>query len=244
MKQRYWGTKPPEKRVSEPEIGIYTKKELGWMLIAMIIATFISFIPLIPLVPEDTEAILTRFLIFFLIIFVSVTVKKLIAPHYSIKIEHRVWEFQRWGYYLRSKFKKPIPMGLIFSFFLGIFSLGYIKPFLYLQFDIEDDPHRRMLSHIGGRKAVRKDYLNQEDYGYTAAWGFYSLLVLAIIGGIISSFYNLQFGADLAKLSIFYGLWNLVPFGNLDGSRLFYGVYWGWIFMLIFYLIGLTFILI
>lgn len=237
MKTRNWKIDRPEYKVSEPDLWIFTKKELIWMVIIIPIAAFISFIPIIP--NDDPIKILTRLLVFALIIFLSVTAKKLRAPLQSIKIEHKIWEFQRWGPYKRSKFKKPIPMGLIFPFFLGLFSLGYLKPFVFLQFDFEDDPDRRRLSQRGGRKAVRKQYLNQEDYGYTAAAGFYTVLALAIIGGILSWQYNLTFGADLAKFSIYYGLWNLVPFGQLDGSRLFFGVYGGWIFITLLYLIGL-----
>jgi hypothetical protein len=242
MKTKNWKVKKPEYKVSDPDLWIFTKKELIWMIIVVPIATFISFIPIIP--NDEPIKILTRTLIFFLIIFTSVTVKKLKAPSFSIKIEHKIWEFQRWGLYERSRFKKPVPMGLIFPFFLGIFSLGYLKPFVFLQFDFEDDLNRRKLSQKGYKRAVRKDYLNQEDYGYTSAWGFYAVLFLAIIGGSLSFQYNLEFGADLAKFSIYYGLWNLVPFGQLDGSRLFFGVFWGWIFITILYLIGLLFVII
>jgi len=237
MKNRNWRIDRPEHKVSEPDLWIFTKKELIWMIVVIPIAAFISFIPIIP--NNEPIKVLSRLLVFFLIIFSSVTIKKLRAPAFSIKIEHRIWEFQRWGPYKRSKFKKPIPMGLIFPFFLGLFSLGYLKPFTFLQFDIEDDPDRRRLSQKGYSKMLRKQYMNQQDYGYTAAWGFYTVLALAIIGGILSSQYNLSFGADLAKFSIYYGLWNLVPFGQLDGSRLFFGVFWGWISLTIFYIIGL-----
>ena len=242
MRNVNWKIERHEEKVSKPELWIFTKKELVWMIIAIPIATFISFIPIIP--NDEPIKILTRLLIFCLIIFTSVIVKKLLAPRYSLKIEHRIWEFQRWGPYKRSRFKKPMPMGLIFPFFLGLFSLGYLKPFTFLQFDIEDDPDRRRLSQLGYTKHRRKQYMNQSDYGYVASWGFYTILLLAMIGGIISFQYNSGFGADLAKFSIYYGIWNLVPFGQLDGSRLFFGVFWGWIFLTLLYIIGLLFVVV
>jgi hypothetical protein len=212
------------------------------MIIAILISTFISFIPVIP--NDQPEKILTRILIFALIIVISVSIKKLKASTYAINIEHKIWEFQRWGYYKRSQFPKPIPFGLIFPFILGLFSLGMLKPFTFLQFDFEDSPSKRAVKSTGQRKAERKDYMAEEDYGYTAAWGFYSVLALAIIGGILSQFGFPEFGSDLAKFSIYFGLWNIVPFGQLDGSRLFYGVFWGWIFITFLFLAGLGFIII
>ena len=48
-----------------------------------------------------------------IIILTSVLTKKIASSHYSIKIEHKIWSFKRWGWYERSKFKKLIPIGLI-----------------------------------------------------------------------------------------------------------------------------------
>jgi len=227
--------------VSDPNLGIFTTKELVWMIIAIIISTFISFLPIIP--NDAPITALTRLIIFTIIIFTSVTTKKLIAPNYSIKIEHKIWSLQRWSYYKRAHFKKPVPIGLILPFFIALFSIGYVKPFALLQFDIENIPEKRILKAKGNRRNERKEFVNDEDYGYTAAAGFYSLLILAVLGGILSYYFNINVGHDLAKYSIFFGLWNLIPYGQLDGTKLFFGITVGWVFILTLFLIGLVLVL-
>ena len=209
-----------KKEISDPEFWIFTKKEIIWILIFIIIASFISFIPIIP--NDNPTKILTTLLIFSIIIVTNLATKKIISEHYAIKIEHKLWTLQRWGYYERSYFKKPFPIGLIAPFFLAIFSLGYLKPFTFFQFEAENLPAKRLLKAHGQRRAHRKEEINEEDLGYTAASGFYALLLLALIGIIIKP-YLPSFGADLAKYSIYFGIWNLLPLGQLDGSKLFFG---------------------
>lgn len=220
----------------------FSKKEIIWMIVFIIIASFISFIPLIP--NDNPIKIITALIIFSLIIIINTTTKKIFANKYSIKIEHKIWTFQRWGLYRRSYFKKPFPIGLIFSFFIALFTLGFLKPFLFFQFDAEIITKKRLLKSEGQRRAQRKDYLNEEGIAYTSASGFYSLLILAAIGIIFSSIFNFSPGLELAKFSIYYGIWNLVPFGNLDGSKLFFGAFVGWVFILNLYLLflGLLFL--
>jgi len=237
MAWRYTLPKKSEQKLSDKFYYGFSKQEIIWIIIFIIIASFMSFIPIIP--NDNPIKIITTFLIFTIIILTNIIAKKIGSKNYSIKIEHKVWEFQRWGFYKRAKFKKPIPMGLIAPFFLTLFSLGYLKPFVFFQFNAENLPAKRILKATGGRRAERKEQINEEDLAYTAAWGFYSLLLLAIIGAIITSFLNLEFGANLAKYSIYFGLWNLLPFFNLDGIKLFFGAFLGWVFITFLYLIGL-----
>jgi|TARA_B100001971_G_C18240904_1_gene570835 hypothetical protein len=228
--------KPEIKPISEN----ITSKEIISIIIAIIIASFVSFLPIIP--NDQPVKIITTLFLFTIIIFSNILTKRFFAKHYSIKIEHKFFEFSRWAFPKRAYFQKPFSMGLVFSFFIGLFSVGIVKPFAFLQFNAENITKRRRIRSVGQRRALRKEayYINDTDLGYTAASGFYSLLILALIGSIISLIFNLQLGADLAKYSIFYGLWNLIPYGKLDGSRLFFGVFYGWIFITLLNIIALA----
>lgn len=228
-----------KKEISDPELWIFTKKEVIWILIFIIIGSFISFIPIIP--NDNPTKILLTIFIFSIIIVTNLATKKIVSKHYAIKIEHKLWSFQRWGYYERSYFKKPFPIGLIAPFSLALFSLGYLKPFAFFQFDAEDIPEKRLLKSHGQRRAQRKEVINEEDLGYTAASGFYALLLLALIGTLIKPYFP-SFGAELAKYSIYFGIWNLLPLGQLDGSKLFFGTTIAWIFITIIYVISFLFI--
>lgn len=222
-------------KINDPEIWIFTKKEIFWILIFIIIGTFISFVPIIP--NDEPEKILISILIFAIIIIVNLSAKKLISNFYSIKIEHNVWQLQRWYYHRKSYFKRPIPIGLIMPFFLAILSLGYLKPFTFFQYNAENLPAKRLLKAYGNRRAVRKEVINEADFGYTSSAGFYSLLILALIGFLLKPYFPI-FGSELAKYSIYFGLWNLIPFSQLDGSKLFFGTPIAWFFLTIIYIIA------
>jgi hypothetical protein len=215
----------------------FTKKEITWLIIITIILAFIigftadienetaSITVIIPLI---TAAI---------IILVNVIPKKIVAPIFSIKIEHKPWEFKRYGWYSRSRLKKPFPIGIILPFILSFLSLGYLKMFTLLQFDYENIPQKRILKRVG-RRNQRRTEINDSDLGYTAAVGLYSLFALAII----ASLFNLDY---ISKYTVFYGCWNLIPFGNLDGSKIFFGTTLNWgILVVLFFILGLPLIFI
>lgn len=207
-----------------------TKKEIVWIIIAILIMGFmISF----SLSPTYSLKIL---LISAIIILTSTITKKIAGEIFSIKVEHKVLDFQRWGYYRRSHFKNPIPMGLILPFFFSIISLGIIKPFTLLQFNAENI-YKKRIQRARGESKYRRTEINESDLGFTAAWGFWALILLAVIGYFLKQ-------PELTKYSIYYGIWNLIPLGNLDGIKLFFGSLINWILLVIVYIIGLIIILI
>lgn len=199
---------------------MFTKKEVIWILISLIILEFIIIFP-----NEDISIYLMLAPV--LAVLVSVMTKKLAADYFNIKIEHKIWEFQRWGFYERSHFKKPFPIGLVLPFFLSIFSLGAIKFLAILQFDATNLPRKRILKRHG---IERRSEMNDSDLAFTAAWGFYSLVLLSVIGILIKS-------PEIARYSIFYGAWNLIPFGKLDGNKLFFGSLFNWILVAVVYIL-------
>jgi len=213
------------------------KKEVAWIIIAIIILWFVIGFPKIL---DESPLVASYYLLSAAaIILVGVFARKIAAGIYSIKIEHEIWTYQRWGFYTRSHFKKPIPIGLIAPFFLSIFSLGAIKLLVLLQFNAENVPSKRILKRQGTRRATRKSEMNERDPAMTAAWGLYSLLLLAIIGGaILKGVFNLEIGTILSRYSIFYGVWNLIPYSKLDGAKLFFGSMLSWTILVIIYIIA------
>jgi len=231
---------PPHRPNIKPISPDLTPKELILMIIAIIIATFISFIPIIP--TDEPLLIFSRLLIFAIIIFASVIAKRFAANRYALRIEHTFWEFSRWWFLKRSYLKRPVPLGLILPFVLGLFTLGALKPFTFFQFNAQNLPHIRRLRAVGHRRALRKEayFINETDLGYTAAAGFYTLLALALIGAIISAYFENSFTMELTKFALYYGIWNLLPLSNLDGAKLFFGVFYGWVFITALYIISLV----
>ena len=221
---------------------MFTKKEFTWLVIVIIIFEFIIALGF----DSKTGYLILdlsrpqKFLVPILIIFVSVIAKKIAAPHYSIKIEHSSWKIQRFGYYTRSYLKKPFPIGIVLPFFMSFFSLSFVKPLTFLQFDAENDPRKRIQKRYGDIK-FRKYEINESDLNLTAFWGFFSLIILSIIGIIVNIYLKKTFSPDdykniynikeLAIFPIYYCFWNLVPWENLDGLKVFIGNFFTWIFL-------------
>lgn len=206
---------------------LFTPKEVVWILIAIIIATFIAIFPAannIPLVFAPAIAIL-----------INVIVKKISAEYYNIEIRYRIWEFQRYSYYERGKLKNPFPIGLFLPFLLSLLSTGIIKSYALLQFDYKNLPRRRMLKR-SGNMLYRRTEINEGDPAFTALWGTYALILVGIIAILVDY-------KELAYFAITYNLWNLIPFGSLDGSRIFFGSMIGWILVVIANVLTLAFII-
>jgi hypothetical protein len=207
-----------------------TKKEAVWIIIAILIMGFIISFSLSPTYS------LKVLLISAVIILTSIFTKKIAGEIFNIKVEHTVLEFRRWGYYKRSQLKKPIPMGLVLPFFLSIISLGIIKPFTLLQFNAKN-LYKKRIQRARGESEYRRTEINESDLGFTAAWGFWALILLAIIGIFLKQ-------PELTKYSVYYGIWNLIPLGNLDGTKLFFGSLINWILLMIVYIVALILVLI
>jgi len=207
---------------------MFSKKEIIWIIIAILITGFLIEIN------EGLKLDLIGLAWAAIIILVSVFAKKITAPIYNIKIEHKIWSFKQFWWTKRSHFKKPIPIGLIFPFFLSILSLGFIKPFTILQFDSENLKKKRVLKKRG---AYRYSEINDSDPAFTAAWGLWALILLAIIASLFKQ-------PELAKYSLYFGIWNLVPLGQLDGTKLFFGSFINWILLAIVYIVSLIVVLV
>lgn len=213
---------------------MFTKKEVTWLIVAVVIAAFVM--GLTEKLIYELADFLMYLIIAALIILTTVITKKIAAEHFDIEIEHKIWEFKRYGFYERAYLKKPVPLGLIIPFFIAFLTLGAVKPLTLLQFDYKNLPRKRILRRRGGKQGIRKREINETDHAFTAAWGFYSLLVLAAIGIIINI-------PALTKFSIYYGLWNLIPISGLDGLKIFFGSLLNWALLVILYLIGFAFVL-
>lgn len=208
---------------------MFTKKETVWIIIFILIMWFILDFPRFI---ENQTPNFHLLLLAFIIIFTSIFIKKLASKYFYVDIEHKPWHWQRYGFYARSYFKKPVLIGLILPFFLSIFSIGAIRMFTFFEFDAKKSKKKVLRK----RGLYRKEEMNESDPAFVAAWGFLWLILLAIIGSLINQ-------PQLSKYAIYYGIWNLLPLGGLDGSKLFYGSSFNWIIIAIIYIISLIIVL-
>ena len=203
-------------------------KEIGHILIALILFAFvISFL-------QEINVFLISLLIAFIILAVNILAKKIIAHNLDTEIEQKIWQFQRWGFYERSYFKKPIPVGILLPFLLVWLSypIGFFKVFTFLQFDIKAKSSRAAKKH----GLYRFSELTEWHIAAIPLAGIAATLVLGIIAYILGGYASWL--PLLAKYSIYYSLWNLLPLGQLDGTKILFGSRIWWIILMIISVIG------
>ncbi|MEK6935769.1 MAG: hypothetical protein AABW67_03200 [Nanoarchaeota archaeon] len=206
----------------------FTKKECVWIIISILIMSFI--------IGFSEKPNLSPILLLYssVIILTSVLTKKIASGFYNITIEHTIWSFRQWWWAKRDYFNKPVPIGLILPFFFSIMSLGLIKPFTFLQFDAKNNIKTRVLRKRG---EDRRYEINETDLAYTSAWGLWALIALATIASFLKQ-------PEITKYAIYYGIWNLIPVSQLDGTKIFFGSLFNWLLLLVAYVIGVIVVLI
>jgi len=202
---------------------ITAKEIISLVLVLIVLAFSNSFINL---------SLFLQSLIFFaVILFFYVASKKLMAYYLESGEETKIWTFQRWGWYERSYFKNPIPVGIILPFVLSILSLGYIKWFAVTESEVKPTEARVVRRH--------------DVYSYTEMTEWHLALISAsgilvcFILAIIAYLFNYP---ELSRLSIYFASFNLLPLGKLDGTRIFFGSRILYVIFVVIALIALSYV--
>ena len=172
-------------------------------------------------------------IIFLALIILSNTVsKKLASSYYESTLETRIWSWQRYGVRRDQKLNKPVPMGIILPFLASIVSYGGFFLFTVLESEISGTSARASKKHGMYRFTEMTDI----HMGIIISAGAIANLILAVIAYLI----NLP---ELGKWSIYYAAYSLIPFGNLDGAKIFFGSKVLWFALTIVTLIFLSYAL-
>ena len=212
---------------------MFKLKEIAHIIIAIILFAFvINFL-------SDFNTFLIALLIAFIILAVNILAKKITAYYLETEIEQKIWHFQRWGFFERSHFKKPIPIGILLPF-LAIwlsYPYGFLKVLTFLQFD-----PKPMSARVAKRHGLyRYSELTEFHIAAIAAAGIFATLVLAVISYFFGGYAS--WILTLTSFSVYYSLWNLIPISQLDGCKVFFGSRILWIILVVLSLIGLGFAL-
>ncbi len=139
--------------------------------------------------------------------------QNLMARERDIVIEHSLWKMWRYGIYKRMHTQSPIPMGAILPILLSFFSMGLIKCFTFLQFDAIKTLPGKIAKRIG---KYRFTGIMEWDLALIGFFGICAALLISLISNFL--------GAEpLARYAVYYAIANIIPFGQLDGSRIFFG---------------------
>lgn len=176
--------------------------------------------------------LLTSILFISLIVLVNLVAKKLTASHYEANLETKIWSWQRFGVRRRQKLKSSAPAGIILPFLISILSFGNFLFFAVLESEVEGTSARASKRH--GR--YRFTEMTDNHISVILSMGVIFNLILAVIAYLI----NLS---ELGKWSIYYATYSLIPFGNLDGTKIFFGNRVLWFALTIITLIFLSYAL-
>lgn len=172
------------------------------------------------------------FLMFLIIIFVYVLTQKLTAYYHEAVIETKVWDVQRFGFLEKAYVKKPIPLGFILALIFPFLSQGYFKWFALTETEIIARKARVARRH--GFFSFPE--MTEWHIGVICASGTIALLGLAILAYL----FNLTL---LAKSSIYFAFFNMLPIGKLDGTKVFFANPFFWAILFFLCLVGLGFAL-
>lgn len=148
-----------------------------------------------------------------IIIFVNLSAKKFGAHSLDLAIENKIWFWQRFGYKPWQSFKKAIPAGVIIPIFLTAFSLGSLKMMSILSY--ETTALKKRVAKRFGRSSYTE--MTSKHIALIGAAGIIAILLLSFITYWIPGLEN------LSKFAAFYAFWNIIPFSQLDGTKIFFG---------------------
>ncbi len=195
------------------------KKEMFSISVAILIMTIIlSFYNNM----FFTEKLLSNFLISLIIIGVSIFAKEVTAHQIDIKITHRIIGLKKYWITASSYLKNPLPLGVILPLLMSFISTGYWRFLTFLEYTTVALPAKAVKKYGRGRFSN----VNEWDDGLIAFYSIAAVFALGIIARIALS-YNLSTEIlplkELAKYALYYGIYNMIPFGLMDGSKIFFG---------------------
>jgi len=195
------------------------------IVISIILALTISLI-------ESLELFLYALLTIFLVILVNIFAKKIISFYLESEIEIKLWELKRYGFRTHDYLKKPFPAGAFFPIIITALTFGYVYWMACLVFETKPKVYRT--AKRWGLYSFSE--MTERHIGAIASAGIFANLIFGVIGYLIGF-------PEFARLNLYYAFFNMIPIGNLDGNKIFFGNIVLWSFLAILVLIGLGYAL-
>lgn len=199
-----------------------TRKEITAIIIISLILGFtISLV-------ETIDIFLYTMLFVFLALLINIATKKFVAYYFEAEIEMRIWEFKRYWFKPTWHLKKAFPAGAFFPIITTAFTQGFIVWMGCLVFDVKSKVYSAAKRH----DIYKFSEISEWHTGLIAASGVVINLVFGIIGYLIDQ-------PEFAKINIHLAVYNMIPLGDLDGNKIFFGDLWFWCTLAVITLIGL-----
>ncbi|MCF7800358.1 hypothetical protein K9M16_05155 [Candidatus Babeliales bacterium] len=208
------------------------KTEIGTIILITIILAFVTTLI------QTWSGFFYALLSIFLILIINIIAKKIMAFYLDSEIEIKLWEIKRYGFKPSRYFKKPFPAGVFFPFITKIifFPLNSFVWMASITFDVKPKVYRAARRHGLYTFSEMTEY----HLALIASAGIVANLLFAILGYLI----NLPTEMRFAQLSVIFAFWNMLPYSDLDGNKIFFGSIVLWVFLASLILISLLAIII
>jgi hypothetical protein len=167
-----------------------------------------------------------------LVLLINIFAKKIMGFFLEAEVEIKLWKIERYGLKPSRRFKWPIPAGIIFPILIGIVTLGRVAWLATFVFDVKPRVYRAAKRH--GLYSFSE--MTEYHMGLIAASGVIANLIAAFIG------YLLNFPI-FSMINVYMAFYNMIPFSDLDGNKLFFGSFIMWTFLAIVSLIAMGYVL-
>ena len=186
----------------------------------------------------DFNSFLVALLSVFVIIMINVSIKKAASYFFELDTEIKLWKFKRWGYKPHQYLKRDFPAGVFFPIISKVIFFPLLNGFVWmasLVFEVKTKVYRSAKRHgLYSFSEISEDHL-----AYIASAAIFVNLLFAVIAYLVGF-------SDFAKLSIWFVFFNMLPFSNLDGNKIFFGskALWSFLATITLIALGFTFVVI
>ena len=186
-------------------------EEITSIIIAIItLAVIINFKEILLL---DFQNLPFAFLFAFILIAVNILGKKIMARKLDAGVNHKIWHFQQFGFKEAERLKSPAPFGIIIPLIFSAVSLGKIKFMTVMTYETT------ALKRRAARRHGPFSFTEMTDW-HNALIGAAGIIITLLLSLVV---YFIPGMEPLSRLAAFYAFFNMIPFSNLDGSKIFIG---------------------
>lgn len=151
---------------------------------------------------------------------------KISAILFDCSAETQLWSMRQFWFSKSSYFRRPFPLWLLFPLILIWISLGTIKWLAVITFNITPLPSR-----------IKYRWRELTE------WHIALVATGALIFNIVAALIAKAFGFDeFALLNLMFVLMSVLPIGQLDGTKIFFGSMLLWTFMFVLSIVMLLMI--
>lgn len=191
---------------------MFDKNEIIQILIAIILIAWLVAFPL-----KTTTSFLIALGMAVMILLPHVLAHKFAAHKLNCRARFTLLDFRRFGFSEKYRLKYPIPVWLIIPVLFVFLTKGIVKIFTIEGFTLDTSESRV------GRIFTE---LSESEIAAIAVVGPITNLIIAFFASFVDQ--------NFAILNVWFALFSLIPLGNLDGTKIFFGgrILWAFMFIL------------